>query len=179
MTQALGIIVLLYVACRLPSWLEHFGLSWYVHNWVAYRHWTSCRHEHVEEVCTPVNMGGVSAVCEYICQACGIALLRDTPAIVSLSAEDRQRILKQVTWQHQRDARLEQLRVVLVRGVLPLGREYWRLCTVIGTGLVTLVLVLWLAWKTVGPIIDKEWHQTLRGYCVAHGGIFTPEEPLP
>jgi hypothetical protein len=183
-SQAIRLIILSYVLWRLPFYLEHSGLFQRVSNWCTYRRWTACRPEHLRAVHTPVDMGGVVAVCEYVCEDCGIALMKDTKPQVRLTAEDHARIQREVEQNVRRDALRERLRVFLMRWVLPPVREYQRFCAAVGGFVVTVGLGLWLTWGWVGPTIDQGWRDTLRsccetGACASVSSLPKPEEALP
>jgi hypothetical protein len=81
------------------------------------------------------------AVCEYVCEECGVVFMRDTVCRVVLTEEKQARILRRAERAAHWHVRGERLRLFIVRWVCPLVREYRQFCTFIGTLVVTLALV--------------------------------------
>ena len=145
----------LYAALRLPIWLDAWPLWHCLCNWCAYRRWSPCRHRALSVVTTPIDMGGVSAIAEVICETCGLAVLRDTWTQVTLTPAEVQKVTEEIARETRREARRERLRLWLVRWLLPPLREYQVLCRLVGTLLVSTALALWLCWGLVGePLLE-------------------------
>ena len=70
--------VMLFVAIRLPAWLERF--AWYrsVINWQLYRRWTPCRHPHRHFGRAHATAADLPDFYIYACEDCGTVFLADT-----------------------------------------------------------------------------------------------------
>lgn len=140
----------LYLVWRLPFWLDALPLWHCGMNWLRFRRWTPCRHAHLTEVSTPLEMGGVASIAEYLCAACGVALVRETYPQRAWSLQDEARADRQRATSARWHTRQERLRNWLAAWVLPLLREYGRFCRFVGFLVVSIGMVLWLAWGSVG-----------------------------